>query len=127
MRKPRKWSDDEMIELLQHEARRKGSTPTPKDVNTRPDMPSRNTYASRFGSWTKALLAAGLERRENSVLCAGSTRDGDPCGNHKARGSQYCATHQRRERRAFRTRAEIVRDLRRRLDPGPLPIERRAS
>ncbi|MBR3414501.1 DEAD/DEAH box helicase family protein [Candidatus Saccharibacteria bacterium] len=55
-----RYSDEELIELLQTKAKSLGRTPTKKDVDSDNGMPSSDTYANRFGSWNKALEAARL-------------------------------------------------------------------
>ena len=55
------WTKSELIELLVKLSEKLGKTPTKKDVGADKDMPSTDTYASYFGSWDKALEAAGLK------------------------------------------------------------------
>ena len=55
------WTREELIELLVKLGEKLGRTPTIKDVNTAEDMPSNATYAKYFGSWNKALGAAGFK------------------------------------------------------------------
>ena len=54
-------SDDELIELMIDKARRLGKTPTRADVNSDPNMPSADTYRRRFGTYTNAVIRAGLK------------------------------------------------------------------
>lgn len=62
--RPSQWkglSDEELLEMLRAKARDLGRTPTMKDVDDDPNMPSFQMYISRFGSFTEALERAGLE------------------------------------------------------------------
>ena len=59
-------SDEELIDLLRAKAENLGRTPTRKDVDSDKSMPNATTYADRFGSWSKALKAAGLSSNYNS-------------------------------------------------------------
>jgi 5-methylcytosine-specific restriction endonuclease McrA len=51
----RKYTDEELISLLLAQADRLGRTPTYREV-----VPNADTYRVRFGSWTNAVLIAGL-------------------------------------------------------------------
>jgi hypothetical protein len=55
-----RYSRDDLIEALRELAERLGRTPGAMDAKTDPHTPSHNTYALRFGSWRRALEAAGL-------------------------------------------------------------------
>ena len=59
------YSDEELIDLLKAKAESLGRTPTKKDIGSDESMPSANTYENRFGSWNKALKAAGLSLNNN--------------------------------------------------------------
>ncbi|MBR3252842.1 DEAD/DEAH box helicase family protein [Candidatus Saccharibacteria bacterium] len=59
-----KWSSytkEELIEALQKKARELGRTPTEKEVDMDPRMPTIGPYIRVFGNWNDALKAAGLE------------------------------------------------------------------
>lgn len=52
--------DEELLTMLKQKAEKDGKTPTCKDVNSDPDMPSVTAYKKRFGSYNAALKLAGL-------------------------------------------------------------------
>lgn len=52
----RKYTTEFLIEALQRVAQELGRTPYASDMKG----PTQNTYVNRFGSWRKAILAAGL-------------------------------------------------------------------
>jgi hypothetical protein len=56
----RRYSRDDLIEALRQLAERLGRTPTRKDPGERSDVPDYKTYVRYFGSWRKALEAAGI-------------------------------------------------------------------
>jgi hypothetical protein len=56
----KRFSQDELIEALKGLAELLGRTPRARDADADPDVPCRSTYVNRFGSWRKALEAAGI-------------------------------------------------------------------
>jgi hypothetical protein len=62
-----RYSQQWLIEKLQEMAARLGRSPTQVEATADPDIPSHTTYVKRFGSWTKALRAAGLPVDPHSV------------------------------------------------------------
>ena len=59
-------TDDELLEMLKAKAEQLGRTPTARDIYDNDDMPYPATYHRRFGSWNKALKAAGLSPNRRS-------------------------------------------------------------
>ena len=55
------WTREELIELLVKFKKKLGRIPKMEDVKAAEDMPSANTYIKYFGSWNRALEAAGLK------------------------------------------------------------------
>ena len=53
-------SEVELIYLLQEKASDLGKPPTSLEIEIDPAMPTVATYQKAFGSWNKALIAAGL-------------------------------------------------------------------
>lgn len=58
--KGREWTKEEIIVALQRLAKELGRTPTIADLTGRDDMPSDTTVVRRFGSFSNALIRAGL-------------------------------------------------------------------
>ena len=56
----RDWTKREMVKLLAEFGKKLGKTPTRESVNAARNMPYTATYTKFFGSWTKALEAAGF-------------------------------------------------------------------
>ena len=56
-------SDDELLEMLRDVADDVGRTPSISDIRNHTGTPSASLYQSRFGSWSQAHRAAGLEPR----------------------------------------------------------------
>jgi hypothetical protein len=60
-------SDERMLDLLQAEARKLGRSPTAREWDRRQrgrlTIPSSDAMIGRFGSWSAALEAAGLQSR----------------------------------------------------------------
>ena len=56
-----RYSDDELIELLQEKAEKMGRTPSQVAVTQDDNYPSHTTYINKFGSWAEACKLAGLE------------------------------------------------------------------
>ena len=54
------FSEEELIKMLRTKEKRLGRTPTRRDVDEDPKMPSGSCYISHFKSWNKALEMAGL-------------------------------------------------------------------
>lgn len=60
--RPRRYTDEELIECIQALANDLGRSPTVSDVrNLSEKMPNVSTYEDRFGSWNNALRTAGYE------------------------------------------------------------------
>lgn len=55
-----KYTDEEMIEMLQKKFKQLGHVPTAEELRLDDDMPGRDTYTRHFGSWKKALQIAKL-------------------------------------------------------------------
>ena len=55
------YTKEELLKLLKGKFEQLGRSPTIDDVNKDKNMPDRDTYESHFGSFNKALEAAGLE------------------------------------------------------------------
>ena len=56
-----KFTNSELIELLQKKAEELGRSPTKNDLKNDITMPGFTTFQSHFGTYTNALLAAGLQ------------------------------------------------------------------
>ena len=56
----KRYTDEELIKLLQALAKFLGRTPKVKDVESDINMPSAGAYIARFGSWNKTLETAGF-------------------------------------------------------------------
>lgn len=66
--RPAHYSDEQLISFLQEAAKNLGGIIKSSELSLCEGMPDLTTYIKRFGSWNKALLAAGLpinQRREN--------------------------------------------------------------
>jgi hypothetical protein len=64
----REWAREEVLRALQHDARRRGYAPGADDwTRATKQRPQRSTVIRLFGSWNKALIAAGLPTRRPSV------------------------------------------------------------
>lgn len=57
----RKYTDEELLELLKTFEEEYGRPPTQKDFSSNPKYPNVMTYAHLFGSWQKALKLIGLD------------------------------------------------------------------
>lgn len=55
------YTDDELLDLLRQRAAEVTGKLTEDALNAAPDYPGASTYIRRFGSWTKAKEAAGLD------------------------------------------------------------------
>lgn len=60
-------SREEMIKMLQALNERLGRIPSVKDLGHKNGVPCRKSFERIFGSWSKALQAAGLERKAKPV------------------------------------------------------------
>jgi hypothetical protein len=58
---PRKYSERELIDALRRLAEGLGRSPSAVDADKDPQAPVSRTYQLHFGSWLKALEAAGIE------------------------------------------------------------------
>lgn len=56
-----KYTKEILIDALQQYYYQYGFIPTKRDIETEPSYPSSMPFKYHFGSWNKALLAAGLE------------------------------------------------------------------
>ena len=54
------YTNQKLIELLIEKSKKLGRAPSSPEVNNDPNMPSMSAYLKRFGSYDKALAAAGL-------------------------------------------------------------------
>jgi len=61
IRTKKRYTDGHLLNLLRLESKRLGRTPTSPHFKNSPDLPSVETYVSRWGSWNNAIRAAGLE------------------------------------------------------------------
>ena len=57
------YTRQELVESLREAAEFLGHTPSLNEINELDGFPSGTTYENRFGSWTGALAAAGMEPR----------------------------------------------------------------
>jgi hypothetical protein len=62
--KEKEYSDQDLIEWIKSFKEELGYVPRMKDMDSCPG-PHSLTYINRFGSWSKALLAAGFEGRQS--------------------------------------------------------------
>jgi Homing endonuclease associated repeat len=77
--RPTSFSEQEIIDALRADARRRGRPPYVKEWSRRPaQLPGRGAVIAHFGSWTNGLRAAGLRSpqeknrwtRETTILAA---------------------------------------------------------
>lgn len=61
---PQKYSNEQLIKILQDEADKFGFTPSSRMFENNKNLPDPYTYRSRFGSWNRAVIAAGLNPRQ---------------------------------------------------------------
>ena len=54
-------NDETLLQTLRDLANKLGRTPTMRELQIYPGLPSRSAYARHFGTWNAALEAAGLE------------------------------------------------------------------
>jgi len=76
-RRPPAYTDADLLDALRGLAAELDRTPTGRELLARRDLPSPSICQIRFGSWNKALEAAGLEpkrRRRSPGLDEGETR-----------------------------------------------------
>jgi len=64
----RKWyvTDEQLLKPLRELAKKLGHTPSLRESRDCKDTPSEPTYIRRFGSWSKAVEAAGLPKHKRS-------------------------------------------------------------
>lgn len=60
---PKGYSDEELITFLRQKADMLGRPPIFKEMK----KPAGSTYIKRFGTWKKALIAAGLDTKESLI------------------------------------------------------------
>ena len=62
-KKPRKrrYTDEGLLLILRDLGEKLGRTPTEKDVDQEPGIPSCSTYKNRFGGFANALECAGFK------------------------------------------------------------------
>jgi hypothetical protein len=67
----KRFGHDELIEALKRLAELLGRTPRARDADADHDVPCHSPYVTRFGSWRKALEAAGipLDARNTGYDC----------------------------------------------------------
>lgn len=56
----RKYTDEELIEILIEWSIKHSKTPTRREFYKDKSVPGPTTYTSRFGSWSNAIVVAGL-------------------------------------------------------------------
>jgi integrase len=61
-------SDRQLLAALRECAEQLGAPPTQRQVDANREAPSAATYRRRFGSWTRALKAAGFPPRSQARL-----------------------------------------------------------
>ena len=66
-----RYTDDELIDALQHAAELLGRRPTADDLRDLEGLPDPTTYYDHFGTWQNALLAAGLTDRKHGMTLIG--------------------------------------------------------
>jgi len=57
-----RYTEGDLIELLREFETKIGRPPRMEDVDKDEKMPNSSTFATHFGTWNKALDAAGLQR-----------------------------------------------------------------
>jgi uncharacterized protein YejL (UPF0352 family) len=60
------YSDEQLLQILRDLAAELGQTPVQRELQARQELPSPAVYTQRFGKWTAALQAAGLEPRRRA-------------------------------------------------------------
>lgn len=78
---PLKYTNEQLIKILQDEAKKFGFSPSSRMFENNKNLPDPYTYRSRFGSWNKAVIVAGLNPRQ--ALPPNSIR------YRKGRGTKY--------------------------------------
>lgn len=61
MSKDKKFTDNELIDILVNYEKKHGKSPSATIFYQSDFYPSADTYKKRFGSWNKALEKAGLK------------------------------------------------------------------
>lgn len=59
--------DETLLKTLHDLAGKLGRTPTMRELQAYPGLPSRSAYTRRFGNWNAALEAAGLEPNRRTL------------------------------------------------------------
>ena len=59
---PRQWDQPAILDALHQFERAEGRAPTSSEFSATTGLPGANTVAAHFGSWNRALIAAGLTR-----------------------------------------------------------------
>ena len=72
------WSEGDLIAALQDLAAKLGRTPVRKDLRDHAETPSHNLYEKRFGTFTAALIAAGLKEGAPVVASRSQDRESAP-------------------------------------------------
>lgn len=78
-----KYTDEQLIGILQSEARKFGFTPSSRMFEKNKKLPDPWTYRTRFGSWNRAVIVADLIPRESLPPVNKRKRKG------KGRGTKY--------------------------------------
>jgi len=73
-RRPPAYTDEQLLQALRDLAAKLGRTPTGREMQARRDLPSPRTCQIRFGSWNRALEAAGLEPKRRRRPKRGAKR-----------------------------------------------------
>ena len=61
LNKLKHYTNEELLQLLRILAERISKSPSSRDMSLAPAFPDSKVFITRFQSWNKALLAAGLE------------------------------------------------------------------
>lgn len=70
----RRWTDEQVLGSIQVVAMQLGRTPTALEWETARRLPSKDIVILRFGTWNKAMSAAGLMPRPSGVNVAHGAR-----------------------------------------------------
>ena len=71
-RSTRWYETEELLDMLRGLANELGHSPSVSELQSRSDLPSPQTVRNRFGTWNKALRAAGLTPRYPTPGAGGS-------------------------------------------------------
>lgn len=66
-RADRRWSEEGIIFLIKDWVSKYGDPPTIKEWDHSPDHPSGRSVQQYFGSWSSAMLAAGVKPRKRGA------------------------------------------------------------